>query len=89
LLLGAGFADVEIDTVSFDLPVESADGLITALAEGTVRTGALLRAADDGQRRQIRASLEARLEPWRRRDGYAIAAAVKIASGTSSTGQLG
>jgi ubiquinone/menaquinone biosynthesis C-methylase UbiE len=89
LLAGAGFADVEVDTVSFELPVHSADELITALAEGTVRTGALLRAADDGQRRQIRASLEARLEPWRRQDGYAIPAAVKIAGGTSSTGQSG
>jgi SAM-dependent methyltransferase len=84
LLLGAGFADVEIDTVSFDLPVESADGLITALAEGTVRTGALLRAADDSQRLQIRAGLEARLARWRRDERYAVPASVKIASGKRS-----
>jgi ubiquinone/menaquinone biosynthesis C-methylase UbiE len=82
LLVDSGFADVGIETVRFELPARSADQLIAALAEGTVRTGALLRAADDSQRRQIRASLEARLEPWRRDDGYAIPAAVKIVSGT-------
>ena len=81
LLLGAGFADVETDTVSFDFSLRSADDLITALADGTVRTGALLRAADDSQRRRIRAHLEARLAPWRRGERYAVPAPVKIASG--------
>lgn len=81
LLLGAGFAEVEIDTVSFEFPLESADELITALAEGTVRTGALLRAADDSQRRRIREHLDARLAPWRRGARYAVPAPVKIASG--------
>jgi SAM-dependent methyltransferase len=82
LLTGAGFGDVTVATVSVEFPVASADGLIAALAEGTVRTGALLRAADDAQRDAIRASLAARLEPWRRGDAYAIPAPVTLASAT-------
>jgi SAM-dependent methyltransferase len=82
LLRGSGFANVEIDTISLDLPVQSADDLIAALSDGTVRTGALLRAADDSQGRRIRESLEARLAPWRRHETYVVPASVKIASGT-------
>ena len=82
LLVGAGFAEVQLDTVSFDFPLRSADELIAALAEGTVRTGALLRAAEDSQRQRIRSELEARLAHWRRDEGYAVPASVKIASGT-------
>jgi 2-polyprenyl-3-methyl-5-hydroxy-6-metoxy-1,4-benzoquinol methylase len=81
LLRGAGFVQVEIDTVSFDFPLRSANELIAALAEGTVRTGALLRAADESQRARVRERLEARLEPWSRGDGYAVPASVMIASG--------
>jgi hypothetical protein len=51
------------------------------LADGTVRTGALLRAADAAQRSAIRNSLDARLEEWRRGDRYVVPAPVKIASG--------
>jgi SAM-dependent methyltransferase len=82
LLGSADFEAVTLGTVSVEFPVESADGLITALTDGTVRTGALLRAADDTQRDTIRASLDARLEPWRRGDGYAIPAPVVLASAT-------
>jgi len=81
LFFGAGFANVQIDTVSVEFPVRSPDELITALAEGTVRTGALLRAANDSQLGRVRESLEARLESWRREDCYAVPAPVKIASG--------
>jgi SAM-dependent methyltransferase len=81
LLVGGGFVDVEVDAVSVDVPARSADELMVALAEGTVRTGALLRAADDSQRRSIRTSLESRLAAWRRGDRYVIPASVKIASG--------
>ena len=66
-------------TIEFSL--DSADDLITALADGTVRTGALLRAADEAQRHVVRESLEARLDQWRRGDGYLVPAPVKIASG--------
>lgn len=82
LLGGAGFAEVSLSTFTIEFPVVSADGLISALEDGTVRTGALLRAADDNQRRVVRATLDARLEPWRSGDGYVIPAPVKIASAT-------
>jgi ubiquinone/menaquinone biosynthesis C-methylase UbiE len=81
LLRSAGFVDVSVETITVEFPLDSADDLITALADGTVRTGALLRAADDAHRRTILASLEARLEQWRRDDQYVVPASVKIASG--------
>ncbi len=82
LLLGAGFADVEIGSVTFDFPLHSADELMTVVAEATVRMGALLRAGDDSQRARMRESLEQRIEPWRLGDGYAVPAPMKIAVGT-------
>jgi SAM-dependent methyltransferase len=88
LLQDAGFTDVEVDTVSVEFPVRSPDELIATLAEGTVRTGALLRAADDHHRRRVRESLETRLARWRRDDRYAVPAPVKIASGRK-TGEIG
>lgn len=82
LLLGARFADVEIGSFALDFPLHSADELLNIIAEGTVRMAALLQAADDSQRAKMRASLERRIEPWRRGDGYAVPAPVKIAAGT-------
>ena len=60
----------------------SADELLNIIDEGTVRMAALLRAADESQRAKMGASLERRIEPWRRGDGYAVPAPVKIAAGT-------
>lgn len=82
LLHAAGFGEVEVGTATVAFPLESADDLIDALAGGTVRTGALLRAADDTQREVVRESLEARLDRWHQGDGYVVPAPVKIASGT-------
>ena len=82
LLLGAGFADVEIGSFALEFPLHSADELLNIIAEGTVRMAALLLAADDSQRAEMRASVERRIEPWRRGDGYAVPAPVKIAAGT-------
>jgi SAM-dependent methyltransferase len=79
---GAGFADVEIGSFALDFPLHSADQLLKIIAEGTVRMAALLLAADDSQRARMRVSLERRIEPWRRGDGYAVPAPVKIAAGT-------
>jgi SAM-dependent methyltransferase len=81
LLRSAGFVQVSVDTISVEFPLDCADDPITALADGTVRTGALLRAADDAHRRAIGESLDARLEEWRRGDRYVVPAPVKIASG--------
>jgi ubiquinone/menaquinone biosynthesis C-methylase UbiE len=82
LLEGAGFEDVAVDAIEVEIPVASADELIVALAEGTVRVGAALRAADDAQRKRMRASLEERLAAWRRGTGFAVPAPMKLASGT-------
>jgi hypothetical protein len=83
LLLGAGFADVEIRSYTFDFPLRSGDELFTVISEATVRMGALLQTADDSQRARMRESLEQRIAPWRRGDGYAVPAPVKIAAGTN------
>lgn len=81
LLAEAGFVDVEVNAISIDIPLRSTDEVITALAEGTVRVGALVRAANDPQRLRIRESLEARLEEWQRQNVYVVPASITIASG--------
>ena len=82
LLEDAGFDSVAVDSIPTEIPVASADELITALAEGTVRTGAALRAADDAQRNDMRAALEERLGEWRRGSGFVLPSPMKLASGT-------
>jgi hypothetical protein len=81
LLRAAGFVQVSVGTSTVEFPLDSADDLITASADGTIRTGALQRAADETKRHVIRESLEARLDKWRRGDGYVVPAPVKLASG--------
>jgi ubiquinone/menaquinone biosynthesis C-methylase UbiE len=81
LLEEAGFSGVVVESIEVEMPVASATELITALAEGTVRVGAALRAADDRQRDRMRESLEERLAEWRRGDGFVVPAPMKLASG--------
>jgi ubiquinone/menaquinone biosynthesis C-methylase UbiE len=81
LLEDAGFEAVAVESIAAEIPIASADELITALAEGTVRVGAALRAADDVQRERMRELLEERLAEWRRGDGFAVPAPMKLASG--------
>jgi SAM-dependent methyltransferase len=81
LLVGADFADVHVETVAFDHPLRSSDELYFAMLKGTVRTAALLRAADQRQREQVRESLSARLAPYRRDDAFAVPVSVKIGAG--------
>ena len=85
LLDGAGFADVEIGSVTLEFRLHSVEELMTLVAEATVRMGALLRAGDDSQRDRIRESLEQRISPWRRGDGYVVPASMKIAAGTKTS----
>ena len=82
LLEDAGFESVAVDSIPTEIPVGSADELIAALAEGTVRTGAALRAADDAQRDRMRDALEERLAEWRRGPGFVLPSPMKLASGT-------
>jgi ubiquinone/menaquinone biosynthesis C-methylase UbiE len=81
LLEDAGFQEVAVGTIPVEIPVASGDELIIALAEGTVRVGAALRAADDDQRDRMQRSLEERLAEWRRGSGFAVPAPMKLASG--------
>jgi SAM-dependent methyltransferase len=83
LLTEAGFVEVAVDTITVGFRLRSADEVITALADGTVRTGALVRAADDASRERVLESLDARLEPWRHDDWYVVPASVKIATGAT------
>ena len=82
LLEDAGFEAVTVDAVAVEIPVASANELITSMADGTVRVGAALRAADDMQRDRMQESLEERLAEWRRGSGFAVPAPMKLASGT-------
>ena len=81
LLEDAGFEAVGVDAIPVEIPVASADELISALAEGTVRVGAALRAADDAQRERMRDALEQQLAEWRSGSGFAVPAPMKLASG--------
>ena len=82
LLEDAGFETVAVDAIAVEIPVASANELITSLADGTVRVGAALRAADDMQRDRMRESLEERLAEWRSGSGFAVPSPMKLASGT-------
>jgi ubiquinone/menaquinone biosynthesis C-methylase UbiE len=82
LLEDAGFESVAVESLPIEIPVASGDELITSLAEGTVRVGAALRAADDAQRDRMREALEERIAEWRRGSGFAVPAPMKLASGT-------
>jgi ubiquinone/menaquinone biosynthesis C-methylase UbiE len=82
LLEDAGFESVAVDSIPTEIPVGSADELISALAEGTVRVGAALRAADEAQRDRMRDALDERLVEWRRGSGFVLPSPMKLASGT-------
>ena len=82
LLEDAGFEAVAVDAIAVEIPVASANELITSMADGTVRVGAALRAADDKQRDRMVVSLEERLAEWRSGCGFAVPAPMKLASGT-------
>jgi SAM-dependent methyltransferase len=81
LLEDAGFGGVDVTATSVDFRLGSAGQLIAALAEGTVRTGALVRAADAAGRDRLLEAVQARLEPFRRGESYVVPASVRIASG--------
>jgi SAM-dependent methyltransferase len=84
LLEDAGFAAVETREVRVEFTLLSAEDAMKALAEGTVRMGALVRAADDAEEGRVRRSLEAAFEQWRQGDSYVVPASVRIASGRTA-----
>jgi SAM-dependent methyltransferase len=82
LLSGAGFADVTVDTVTFDHAVPSAEYLWNGLLSGTVRTSSLVSGQPEETRRQIRSALDECLRDYQREDGLELPVSVKLAHGT-------
>ena len=81
LLAGSGFGNPEVESVTFDHRLGSADELYVAMLEGTVRTAALLRGVSEAERDEVRRALERRLAPYRTESGFDVPVSVKIASG--------
>ena len=83
LLEDAGFEAVAVDAIAVEIPVASANELITSLADGTVRVGAALRA-----RRRHAARPDAGVAGGASGangvagSGFAVPAPMKLASGT-------
>lgn len=77
----AGLREVEVRTVAFRQPVESADALWEAMLTGTVRTASLVAGQPDEVRGRIRASFDELVRPYRTGDGLQIPVSFKIASG--------
>jgi SAM-dependent methyltransferase len=84
LLAGAGFVDVEVATLELTHRIDDVDELWNGMAEGTVRTRALLRLQSEETRRAIRRELDRALEPYRAGGGFDVPVSIKLASGATS-----
>jgi SAM-dependent methyltransferase len=80
-LEAAGFADVVFATVPQVWRVRTVDEALAAVAEGTVRARAALRAQTPAAMVRIRAALEQIWAPYRREFGYELPMPVVLASG--------
>jgi SAM-dependent methyltransferase len=81
LLEGAGFGDIEVQTVEFTHTFESGTLVWDGIVEGTVRTRALVMAQDEDVQRRIRNAFEARIREFASNGGVELPISVKIASG--------
>jgi SAM-dependent methyltransferase len=81
LLRGAGFADVEIRSVSLTHRVRDADELWQGLLGGSVRTAALVTRQTPGTRRKVREAVERLAERYRADGELVIPACAKLARG--------
>jgi SAM-dependent methyltransferase len=81
LLTGAGLVETTVQTIDFQLRIQSADELWQGLIEGAVRTRPLVLAQRDDVQRSIRARFEELLEEHRDGDGFEVSVAVKLGSG--------
>jgi SAM-dependent methyltransferase len=82
LLAGAGLKQIEVHTLDWQAKIASAEELWNGLAQGTVRTRALLVSQPPGVQAAIRAALVEALAPYRSGDGYAVPVSVKLAAAT-------
>lgn len=76
-----GFADVEAIQSPQDWRVASAQQIIDAFHEGTVRTRAMLDAQTPAQKEAIRAALEQAIAPLRGGDGFVVPMTAVVGSG--------
>jgi ubiquinone/menaquinone biosynthesis C-methylase UbiE len=84
LLSEAGLANVSVEAVAFEEPIESADELWNGLMCGTVRMSPLILGQTKAMQRRIRHSFEQLLEEHRSGDGFAVPVAAKLASGSKA-----
>lgn len=82
LLVGAGFADVAVRTVSFVHHVPTADELWHGVLEGTVRTRATVLGQPPDVQARIRRAFDELAAEHADGEGVAVPVAVKVASGT-------
>jgi SAM-dependent methyltransferase len=80
-LIGAGLADVDVDTVAFTLHVDGAGELWEGLIGGTVRLRPLVQSQSDEMRREIRARFDSLLDEYERDGGYEVPVSVKLGRG--------
>ena len=69
---GAGFHDVEVDTIPIAWTLRSPDAVFDAISRGGVRTAAVLRAQKPDVLERIRAAVRAAAERYRRNDGSLV-----------------
>ena len=81
LFAGAGFGDVRVRTLTFTVPVGSAEEYWADVLDGSVRAAAELGAASASARRRARALVERELAAHRAGKGHELPAVVKLASG--------
>ena len=81
LLRGAGFGDVQVDTVAFSQHLDTVDDLWEGVIEGTVRTRAAVLAHPEETQARIRAAFERLASPFAGPAGLELPVSVKVASG--------
>ena len=89
LLVGQGFADVEIRRLTLTHPVGSAAELWEALLNGTVRTSALISGQSEAVTARIRAAFERGLDAHRTGPSYEVPASFVLGSGRARGPAIG
>ena len=84
LLGDAGFAAAQAEPIRREWCIDDPRDLLGALAQGTVRTAALIAAQPVAARPAIEAAVARAAEPYRRGDGFAVPIVAILACGTKS-----
>jgi SAM-dependent methyltransferase len=81
LLSAARIRDVDVETLSLTLPVQSSDEFWEGHMGSVVRASSVIDAQPDEIRGRIRDAFDHRLEAHRTRDGFEVPVVAKLASG--------